>query len=97
MRIWVKPDRLAQLKLTPTDLIRAVNEQNAQFAAGKIGQSPINKGQDLVYTITTQGRLADPKEFAQIIVRCGWATSLASSSARATTTSSANTTATRRR
>src|SRR4029077_15307640 len=47
MRIWVKPDRLAQLKLTPTDLIRAVNEQNAQFAAGKVGQSPIGKGQDL--------------------------------------------------
>jgi len=69
MRIWVKPDRLAQLKLTPTDLIRAVNEQNAQFAAGKIGQSPMTKGQDLVYTVTTQGRLADPKEFAQIIVR----------------------------
>ncbi len=69
MRIWVKPDRLAQLKLTPTDLIRAVNEQNAQFAAGKIGQSPTTKGQDLVYTITTRGRLADAKEFGQIIVR----------------------------
>jgi multidrug efflux pump subunit AcrB len=69
MRIWVKPDRLAQLKLTPTDLIRAVNEQNAQFAAGKIGQTPTTKGQDLVYTITTQGRLTDAKEFGQIIVR----------------------------
>jgi len=69
MRIWVKPDRLAQLKLTPSDLIRAVNEQNAQFAAGKIGQAPINQGQDLVYTITTQGRLSDAKEFGQIIVR----------------------------
>ena len=69
MRIWVKPDRLAQLKLTPSDLIRAVNEQNAQFAAGKIGQSPTTKGQDLVYTITTQGRLTDAKEFGQIIVR----------------------------
>ncbi len=69
MRIWVKPDRLAQLKLTPSDLVRAVNEQNAQFAAGKIGQSPTTKGQDLVYTITTQGRLTDAKEFGQIIVR----------------------------
>src|SRR5512132_4328696 len=69
MRIWVKPDRMSQLKLTPTDLIRAVNEQNAQFAAGKIGQSPTPKGQDLVYTITTQGRLADPREFENIIVR----------------------------
>ncbi len=69
MRIWVKPDRLAQLKLTPTDLVNAVNEQNAQFAAGKIGQSPTTKGQDLVYTITTQGRLTEAKEFGQIIVR----------------------------
>ena len=69
MRIWVKPDRLAQLKLTPSDLIRAVNEQNAQFAAGKIGQTPTTKGQDLVYTVTTQGRLTDAKEFGQIIVR----------------------------
>src|SRR5437667_9701396 len=66
MRIWLKPDRLAQLKLTPSDLVRAINEQNAQFAAGKIGQTPTPKGQDLVYTITTQGRLADAKEFGQI-------------------------------
>jgi multidrug efflux pump subunit AcrB len=69
MRIWVKPDRLAQLKLTPGDVAAAINEQNAQFAAGKIGQTPIGGNQDLVYTITTRGRLADPKEFGQIIVR----------------------------
>ena len=69
MRIWLKPDRLAQLKLTPGDVIAAVNDQNAQFAAGKIGQAPISKGQDLVYTVTTKGRLADPKDFEQIIVR----------------------------
>ena len=69
MRIWLKPDRLAQLKLTPGDVITAVNDQNAQFAAGKIGQAPIGKGQDLVYTVTTKGRLAEPKEFEQIIVR----------------------------
>jgi HAE1 family hydrophobic/amphiphilic exporter-1/multidrug efflux pump len=69
MRIWLKPDRLAQLKMTPADVIRAVNEQNAQFAAGKVGQAPINKGQDLVYTITTQGRFSDAAEFAKIIIR----------------------------
>src|SRR5215471_10261108 len=69
MRIWLLPDRLAQLKLTPTDVANAINEQNAQFAAGKVGQSPIGGKQDLVYTITTKGRLADPKEFGQIIVR----------------------------
>ena len=69
MRIWVKPDRLAQLKLTPSDVVRAVNEQNAQFAAGKVGQAPITKGQELVYTITAQGRLSDAKQFGEIIVR----------------------------
>src|SRR3954465_6582742 len=69
MRIWVRPDRLTQLKLTPTDIIRALNEQNAQFAAGKIGQSPSGGPQELVYTITTKGRLSEPKEFEDIIVR----------------------------
>jgi HAE1 family hydrophobic/amphiphilic exporter-1/multidrug efflux pump len=69
MRIWVKPDRLTQLRLTPNDLIRALNEQNAQFAAGKIGQSPTGGPQELVYTITTQGRLSDAHEFENIIIR----------------------------
>jgi multidrug efflux pump len=69
MRIWVKPDRLTQLGLTPNDLIRAIDEQNAQFAAGKIGQSPTGGPQELVYTITTQGRLTDARQFENIIVR----------------------------
>src|SRR5919205_40335 len=69
MRIWVRPDRLTQLRLTPNDVIRALTEQNAQFAAGKIGQSPSNNGQELVYSITTKGRLADVREFENIIVR----------------------------
>ncbi len=73
MRIWLRPDRLAQLKLTTGDVVRAINEQNAQFAAGKVGQAPYvsDKGgsQELAYTITTQGRLADPKEFENVIVR----------------------------
>src|SRR4029079_16134136 len=69
MRIWLRPDRLAQLKMSPSDVIAAVNEQNAQFAAGKVGQAPISKGQDLVFTVTTKGRLAEPKDFEQIIVR----------------------------
>src|SRR5712671_3415953 len=69
MRIWVRPDRLSQLKLTPTDIIRALTEQNAQFAAGKIGQSPSGGPQELVFTITTKGRLSEPREFEEIIVR----------------------------
>src|SRR3954466_15115747 len=69
MRIWVQPDKMTQHRITAADMIRAVNEQNAQFAAGKVGQSPAPSGQELVYTITTRGRLADPKEFEEIIVR----------------------------
>src|SRR5882672_6029824 len=71
MRIWVRPDRLAQLHLSTDDLVRAINEQNAQFAAGKVGQPPYSPvgAQELVYTITTQGRLADVREFENIIVR----------------------------
>src|SRR4029453_423746 len=69
MRIWIRPDRLAQLKLTTADVIRALTEQNAQFAAGKVGQAPYGGEQDLVFTVTSQGRLADPKEFENIIIR----------------------------
>jgi HAE1 family hydrophobic/amphiphilic exporter-1/multidrug efflux pump len=69
MRIWLRPDKLAQHRLTTADLVRALNEQNAQFAAGKVGQSPSPKEQELVFTITTKGRLSDPKEFEEILLR----------------------------
>jgi hydrophobe/amphiphile efflux-1 (HAE1) family protein len=69
MRIWLRPDRLTQLRLSPVDVIAALNEQNAQFAAGKVGQSPSGAAQELVYTVTTKGRLAEPKEFENIIIR----------------------------
>src|SRR6188474_773772 len=68
MRIWVRPDRLAQLKLTSADVVRALNEQNAQFAAGKIGQSPTADAQELVYSVTTLGRLTDPQQFENIVI-----------------------------
>ena len=69
MRIWLRPDRMTQLTLTTADLLRALNEQNAQFAAGKVGQAPTGGPQELVYTVTTKGRLADPREFEEIIIR----------------------------
>jgi hydrophobe/amphiphile efflux-1 (HAE1) family protein len=69
MRIWLLPDRMTQHRVAAADIVRALNEQNAQFAAGKVGQSPAPAGQELVYTITTPGRLADPKQFAEIILR----------------------------
>ena len=69
MRIWLRPDRMTQLKVTTSDLVRALNEQNAQFAAGKVGQAPTGGPQELVYTITTKGRLSEPREFENIIIR----------------------------
>ncbi|MBI1395992.1 MAG: multidrug efflux RND transporter permease subunit [Betaproteobacteria bacterium] len=69
MRVWLRPDRLTQLKLTPGDVARALAEQNAQFAAGKIGQNPTGGPQEMVYTITTQGRFSDVKQFENILVR----------------------------
>jgi hydrophobe/amphiphile efflux-1 (HAE1) family protein len=69
MRIWLRPDRLTALKLTPGDVIRAVNEQNAQFAAGKVGESPTAGRQELVYNVTAKGRLSEPREFEDIVLR----------------------------
>ena len=69
MRIWLKPDRMTQLKVTVDEVARALNEQNAQFAAGKIGQAPNGGGQDMVYTVTTKGRLTTVEEFENVIVR----------------------------
>jgi multidrug efflux pump len=69
MRIWMRPDRLATLKLAPGDVIRAVNEQNAQFAAGKVGETPTAGKQELTYSVTTKGRLSEVSEFENIILR----------------------------
>ena len=69
MRVWLKPDQMTQLKVTVEEVTRALNEQNAQFAAGKIGQAPNGGDQDMVYTVTTKGRLATVEEFENIIVR----------------------------
>ncbi|MEB4593071.1 multidrug efflux RND transporter permease subunit [Candidatus Thiothrix sp. Deng01] len=73
MRIWLKPDRMTQLGLTVDDIAAALNEQNAQFAAGKIGQAPVGNDQDMVYTITTKGRLSTVEEFENVIVRANGA------------------------
>jgi hydrophobe/amphiphile efflux-1 (HAE1) family protein len=69
MRIWLKPDRMAQLGVTVSELIGVVNEQNAQFAPGKIGQPPVDRNQALVFSLTAKGRLADQAEFENIVVR----------------------------
>lgn len=69
MRIWLRPDRLAQLELTPSDVIGAIREQNTQFAAGKIGAQPTTAPVDFTYTVQTKGRLEDVREFQNIIIR----------------------------
>ncbi len=71
MRIWLNPDRMAQLGVTAADIGAAINAQNAQYAAGKIGAEPALPGQELVYTVTARGRLVRPEEFGDIIVRAG--------------------------
>lgn len=68
IRIWLRPDRLAQAGLTTTDVVRAVREQNSQFATGRIGDEPMPIAVDQSMSITTQGRLKSPQEFERIIL-----------------------------
>jgi len=71
MRAWLNPVRLAALNLTADDVINAISEQNAQVAAGQIGQQPVPPGQDFQLTISTLGRLITPEQFADIIIKTG--------------------------
>jgi hydrophobe/amphiphile efflux-1 (HAE1) family protein len=68
IRIWMQPDKLAQLGLTPSDVAAAVRQQNSQFAAGQIGVEPVDDQVDFTYAVTAQGRLQEPEEFEQIVV-----------------------------
>ncbi|RQH07031.1 efflux RND transporter permease subunit [Paraburkholderia dinghuensis] len=69
MRIWLKPDRMAQLGITVADVQSAVQNQNQQFAVGRIGQSPTGSPVEQSFAVTTTGRLAQPSEFDDIILR----------------------------
>jgi HAE1 family hydrophobic/amphiphilic exporter-1 len=69
MRIWVKPDQLAKLGLTVSDLTRAIQQQNAVNPSGQIGAEPVPQGQEFTYTVRSQGRLVTAEEFADIVVR----------------------------
>lgn len=69
MRIWLRPDKMAQLGITTADIAAAINAQNKQNVAGKIGQEPAQQGQQLVYTVTAKGRLATPEQFGDIVLR----------------------------
>jgi HAE1 family hydrophobic/amphiphilic exporter-1 len=69
MRIWAKPDRLAQLGLTVPDLVRSVQAQSTVNPSGQIGSQPAPTGQEMTYTVRAQGRLQTADEFGQIVVR----------------------------
>ena len=71
MRVWLDPDKLARLGLTSSDVAQAIREQNVQAPAGQIGLPPAPPGQEFQLSVQVKGRLADPEEFADIIVRTG--------------------------
>ncbi len=69
MRIWLDPDRMNALALTPSDVAAALRDQNAQLPAGKIGNPPLDEPVGFTFTMTTQGRLDTPEQFGEVIVR----------------------------
>ncbi|HXH67083.1 MAG TPA: multidrug efflux RND transporter permease subunit [Candidatus Limnocylindrales bacterium] len=71
MRLWLDPERLAQRGLSATNVLNALNEQNVQVAAGQLGQPPSNSQQDYQISVRAIGRLSEPKEFENIILKTG--------------------------
>ncbi|HEY8569361.1 efflux RND transporter permease subunit [Microbulbifer sp.] len=69
MRIWLDPNKLDAYKVTPTDIIAAVNSQNQQVAIGSLGGTPAIEGQQLTASITAQSRMQTPEEFRNVILR----------------------------
>ena len=69
MRIWIRPDQLAKLKLTIPDITRAIQEQNVLVPAGQIGGPPAPPGTEFTYTVQMQGRFETPEEFGNVVVR----------------------------
>jgi hydrophobic/amphiphilic exporter-1 (mainly G- bacteria), HAE1 family len=69
MRIWLRPDRLAALRLTASDVQNAIRQQNTVNPSGQIGAEPAPSGQEFTYTVRSQGRLVTPEEFGSIVVR----------------------------
>src|SRR5436190_1711935 len=69
MRFWVRPDTLASLGITVSDIIAALNNQNTVNPAGQIGAEPVPPGQEYTYTVRSQGRLLTAEEFGNVVVR----------------------------
>ncbi|MEG2005449.1 MAG: efflux RND transporter permease subunit, partial [Bilophila sp.] len=69
MRIWLQPDRMKQLKITTDDVASALRDQNAQFAAGRVGEEPMSHGVGVTWQVTAMGRLTTPEQFGEVILR----------------------------
>jgi hydrophobe/amphiphile efflux-1 (HAE1) family protein len=69
MRVWLNPEKMARLGVTPAEVAAALRAQNAQYAAGRIGTEPAPPGQKIVYTVTATGRLIEPEQFGEVVVR----------------------------
>ncbi|MGH9537082.1 MAG: efflux RND transporter permease subunit, partial [Terriglobales bacterium] len=69
MRVWVRPDQLAKLRVTVPQIVAAIQTQNAVTPAGQIGGDPVPKGQQFTYAVRTLGRLSSADQFGEIIVR----------------------------
>jgi hydrophobe/amphiphile efflux-1 (HAE1) family protein len=69
MRIWIDPGRAAALDLTAGDIVQALRAQNVQVAAGTLGQPPYNQGNAFQLSVETQGRLTEPSQFANVVIR----------------------------
>ncbi len=80
LRAWLDPDKLAALNLSAMDVVTAISQQNVQVTAGQIGQQPVPRGQQFQLTINTQGRLTDPVQFADIILKASQGSTTASAS-----------------
>jgi len=69
LRVWLRPDKLAKLGLTPSDVISAIKEQNLQAPTGRVGAAPTPADQAFTFTVSAPGRLVTAEEFENIIIR----------------------------
>src|SRR5712672_3087965 len=69
MRLWVKPDQLAKLGITVTEMVNAIQAQNTVNPAGKVGGEPAQANRQFTYSVRAQGRLISPEEFGEVVVR----------------------------
>jgi HAE1 family hydrophobic/amphiphilic exporter-1 len=72
MRLWVKPDQMAKLGITVTDIANALKAQNTVNPAGQVGGEPAQSNQQFTYAVLAQGRLTSPEQFGDVVVREAW-------------------------